>query len=140
MNQDWILTSFCFPLCSPPSALVCNVSIKKKIFSNSFQNPLLTSDPGRCFRVSMFYSYFICFRYFRINLGKHCSVFFTFELIYQYSCLSLLGSFKLSICNTKINWKLIGNPLTSLIWDKVSSMPKIIFLEKRTNKSYHSVD
>ena len=78
LNFNFVLLPFMFP----PSALVCNVSIKKNIFSDSFQNPLLTSDPGRCFRVSMFYSYFICFRYFGINLETHYWSFTFFGSLY----------------------------------------------------------
>ena len=96
----------------PP--LACKVSIKKKIFSDSFQNPLLTSDPGRCFWVSMFYSYFICFRFFRINLEIFYIVCFSLYLN-QYSCLSLLGLFQLFICNTNIHWHCIDWESTHLV-------------------------
>ena len=76
LNFNIVLLPFEFP------PLACNVSIKEKIFSDSFQNPLLTSDPGRCFWVSMFYSYFICFRYFGINLETHYWSFTFFGSLY----------------------------------------------------------
>ena len=108
LNFNFVLLPFMFP------PLACKVSIKKKIFSDSFQNPLLTSDPGRCFWVSMFYSYFICFRFFRINLEIFYIVCFSLYLN-QYSCLSLLGLFQLFICNTNIHWHCIDWESTHLV-------------------------
>ena len=74
LNFNLVLLPFMF------RPLACNVSIKKKIFSDSFQNPLFTSDPGRCFWVSMFYSYSICFQSFRINLEIFYIVWFSLYL------------------------------------------------------------
>ena len=110
---------FWFILCSTPLALVCNVSIKKNIFSDSFQNPLLTSDPGRCFWVSMFYSYSICFRSFRINLETHCWSFTFVGFLYIWINISIFmfvtfRFISIFYLQYKHCWAMLSNPVLNL--------------------------